>query len=175
MPSTEHLERAANVAIIIAAIACCAVWLHYGPNLSRSARPTPVGRPAAHAPGDVLPEAIAVSPDPHSRVLLMFVNSHCQYCTASMSFYQQLVKARDDRANPMRLIALSRERVDVLQSYLAAHGVRADGYLSIGEHTADKLALTPTLLLVDSERTIQRVWTGRLNEAAQREVLDLMN
>jgi len=175
MPSTENLERAANIAIIVAAIACCAVWLRYGPDLARSAPRAPVGRPATHAPGDVLPDAIAVSPDPNSRVLLMFVNSHCQYCTASMSFYQQLVKARDDRAHPIRLIALSRESVAVLQSYLSAHGVRADGYLSIGEHTAEKLALTPTLLLVDSERTIQRVWTGRLNEAAQREVLDLMN
>jgi hypothetical protein len=168
--SSTRLDKAANIAVIVAAMFTVVVyaraWL--------TASPPPRTAPAGYTVGEVLPPLDGVSYAASDRSLILFVSSGCHFCTESMPFYGTLVSTRNARNAHVALIALSRESPGDLQHYLAAHGVTLDRAISTAGRTDLKFLGTPTMVLVDRKGAIQQVWVGALQPDQQQQVLRML-
>ena len=98
--------------------------------------------------------------------LVMYVRSSCQFCTASMPFYNRVAAQRSKGA---RLVVIGPETEEQLRRYLTEHGLLVDQVVSV-QRGELRFAGTPTLLLLDAEGRIQRVWQGQLAAAQEGEV-----
>ena len=134
----------------------------------RSAPPVP-----DYVPGDTMPQAAKLELPEAEYRLLMFLRSTCGYCTASMPFYARLKGARDRSEGPVRLAAISAEPRSILSGYLATHSVSVDAEvaLSPAAFTEFRVRGTPTLVLIDRDNTVRKVWIGQLDPAQEAEVL----
>lgn len=95
---------------------------------------------------------LAVAP----ATLILWVNSRCGACTASMSFYRRLT-AQPHRT---RIVVMGRESVQRLRDYLAQFDVRPAQVISSDDPRL-KFAGTPTLALLGADSVVRSVWFGR--------------
>lgn len=159
MKTKLNLEAVTNVVILIAAVVLIGtlakMWL-------APAKPAPA--PAVrYVKGDTVPElpkAIATAYEGSDKALLVYVNSNCQYCSASMEFYAKLQAAAKAGAK-VPVVFVSRESVETTRRYLASHGLTSATAAELNSATAPKLQLTPTILLVSSTGAVLEQWTGK--------------
>jgi peroxiredoxin len=111
-------------------------------------------------------ESIGLNRAPNGPTLVMYVRSSCQFCTASMAFYNRVAKGKSESA---RLVVVGPEPEEQLRRYLAEHGLEADQVVSV-QRGLLRFAGTPTLLLLDPKGKIQRVWQGQLAAGQEGEV-----
>ena len=116
--------------------------------------------------GEDLRSVTVLRPLADQRLLLMWIQSTCRFCTGSMPFYRRI--AADDQRS-VRLVALGPEPEAVIRSYLAQHGVRADFVLTAPPDM--RLYSTPTLLLLTPGLKVSSVWKGQLS-AEQEHALE---
>jgi peroxiredoxin len=163
------LDKLANVCIIVAAVfvsvSYARAWfITPPPPVAGASRPS-------YAVGESVPVLGGVSYEAAGRSLVFFVNSGCHFCTASMPFYQSLVQRRNELKAPVQFVGASIEKETELRKYLDSHGVTLDRLATLGSRTDYKLALTPTLLLLDKTGKVQRMWTGALDQKQEQELL----
>lgn len=162
----DRIERAANVAILIATIAL--VVLVANDFLRRAGAAQTV--PPTFRIGDRFPSirGLNFASHPHGT-LVLFISSRCHFCSDSMPFYRHLVTARRQPTVSPSLIAVGYESAESLREYLSAHNVALDGEFELGDQVSE-LAATPTLVLVDASSRVLRVWTGELPPDEQADV-----
>lgn len=166
MSWSVRLERLVSIAIVLAAVAFIGthvrLWFH--------AHPSPSAPRPAYQSGDVVPAfAKLASTD---RVLILFVNSNCVYCTQSMPFYDRLNEALGN-SSELSIGATSRQSIDVTQSYLRTHAVDIQRVVNLGVDDASQLRLTPTVILAKRDGRVDKLWTGKLDAAGEEELLEL--
>jgi len=156
--SLRHaLDSIATAAMIVAA--GVVIWV----SASRKS-PQP---DAGYHPGDRFEQLADTQLDSTSETAIVFVNSSCSICTTSMPFYRRLVE-RNDRT---RVVIVSRESQVSLRAYLKRHAVEPHQMVSVGSANV-KFRGTPTILLVDSNGIVVRVWAGKLSPERETEVLN---
>jgi hypothetical protein len=162
----NKLEVAANIAVIVAAIA---VVLKFSGVMDRPAPPTS-GRDQIprYVAGDHMPSIGGLDLREAANTLLVVVNDDCKYCTEGMPFFKSLMERRNRERS--RVVVLSRDSETDLETYLSKHQFVPDGRISIADATL-KLHLTPTMLLVDGVGTVKQVWTGIPDANGKQEVL----
>jgi hypothetical protein len=173
-PSPDrHLERAANLAVIVAAIVCLASWLWFLVGRSGAAPVASERYQVGESLADV-PELGAIR---DGETLVVFVNSLCQICAESMPFYRALVQRNAARAAERRshIAFVSLEPIEILRAYAVANGLDDQDLISLPAGTAFKMTMVPTILLLDSSRVVKRVWTGRLSRFGEDEVLTVVD
>lgn len=182
MLSGRTLSGAVDLAIVVLALAV-AVQVSF----EVFDRVRPIGRaaprPITSAPaqeyeiGERLPATGAVDLSRTDHTFLLFLRSTCGYCTASMPFYAKVAEARRQSPISISLTALSSESERVLQDYLQRHNVSLDALVSLSPADSRQYRVrgTPTIMLVDREGVVRKVWTGQLAAEAEREVLDLIS
>src|SRR5262249_9646858 len=113
MKPRDLIERLANVAIIIAAAVFVVVQ---GRNFFASGTAAPGTPPAPYAVGGEAPVLEGVNYGQSSRTVVVFVNSGCHYCTASMPFYKTLIEQhKKAAARGVSLVAVSRDTMPDLE------------------------------------------------------------
>lgn len=152
------LDTVANVAVILAAVVTLWVTL-------RPARSTRVVSVPSYEIGQRVTGLDSLPKDSASLVLI--VQSRCRFCTASMGFYKKLQHSE----RSARIVVAGAEPEGVLRQYTSQHGFAPDQVLSYSAGTVHVRG-TPTLLLLDSNRTVLKIWQGQLDEAGEREVLE---
>lgn len=159
----QHVEFLANVAIIVVAVALCAVLV----NQYFFAGPTPPAqqRPAVGAK-IALPGVDLAAQD---KTLLLVLQKGCHYCSESAPFYQRLAREAADKAGQVKVVAVLPQAIDEGRSYLSELGVPA---LDVRQAQLGALSVggTPTLILV-SRGTVTDVWVGKLDAAGESQVL----
>ncbi|MBV9927220.1 MAG: hypothetical protein JOZ96_19540 [Acidobacteria bacterium] len=155
----QHVEFLANVAIIVVAVALCALLVN---QYLFAGAATQAARPAVGAKID-LP---GVDLSAQDKTLLLVLQKGCHYCSESAPFYQRLARAAADR---VKLVAVLPQAVEEGRGYLDELGVPAlevrqakPGALDVGG--------TPTLIMV-SRGTVTDVWVGKLDAAEESQVL----
>jgi peroxiredoxin len=111
-------------------------------------------------------EPIGVNLAPKGPTLVMYVRSNCEFCTASMAFYNRMTKGKSEGA---RVVVVGPEPEEQLRRYVAEHGLIADQVISV-QRGVLRFAGTPTLVLLDRDGRIRRVWQGQLAVAQEKEV-----
>jgi len=105
--------------------------------------------------------------------VVLFLNSHCRYCTDSSPFYRQLAALEREAHGRFSIIAASVEEVSATKEYLARNKIRIDRTIKV-PGSIPGVAGTPTLLLVDSEGVIHKSFFGRLTADGEARVRALI-
>jgi thiol-disulfide isomerase/thioredoxin len=155
----QHVEFLANVAIIVVAVALCAVlvrqYLFAG---AATQTPQPAVGAKINLPG--------VDLSAQDKTLLLVLQKGCHYCSESAPFYQRLAREAADR---VRLVAVLPQAVEEGRGYLSELGVPA---LDVRQAKLGSLEVggTPTLIMLN-RGTVTDVWVGKLDAAEESQVL----
>jgi hypothetical protein len=159
---TQKLEILVNVAIVLVAVALCAVlakqYLFTGP--SERTRGPEVGSKVELAGADLSGE---------DRALLLVLQKGCHFCTESGPFYQRLARAAASRGGRVKLYAVLPQVDADGRRYLDDLGVKVEQVLQARPGALD-VSGTPTLIMLQ-RGAVSDVWVGALPPAAEAEVL----
>ena len=115
--------------------------------------------------GDDLTSVSELKDFDDERWLLMWIQSTCQYCTASLPFYGTLAR---DGERSVRIVAAGVEPEDTIRQYLRENGIEVDRV--VGAPADVRLFATPTLLLVGRGLIVESVWVGQLTRDDEDQV-----
>lgn len=158
----QNVEFLANVAIIVVAVAICAVLVrHYVFPGTEPASPRPAVGSKIELPGVDLP--------PEGKTLLVVLQQGCRFCTESGPFYRKLAREVAARARGVKMIAVLPQDSDEGRRYLSTLGVPE---VEVRQASLEALGVagTPTLIMV-SGGTVSDVWVGKLDAAEESQVL----
>lgn len=150
------LESFANVAIVVAAVTVAGTWGHYYWNQDASSGPPyyELGERVGNVPELSLEDA--------ELTLLVYVNSECPACTASMPFHGRLLEQHRASDSIVRVVFASREDLMILRSYAAEHELDPPALASIPAGSPFKNIATPHILLVKRDGEVVGTWLGKL-------------
>lgn len=161
----RHIELVANIAIIIVAVLLCITLgkRFFGPSVQN-----PPSNEIAAGTSMSIPN---VDWSKSNRTLVLALQKDCNFCTESAPFYRALTSAAPSKA--IRLLAVLPQEESVAREYLKSVD------LQIGEVRQLPLSSinvrgTPTLILLNSSGTVIKSWVGKLPDAKQKEVLDML-
>ncbi|MET0647651.1 MAG: hypothetical protein ABW208_13625 [Pyrinomonadaceae bacterium] len=156
------VEFFANVAIIVVAVAICAVLVRQ--------YVLPGAEPASERPavGSKV-ELNGVDLSSGGKTLLIVLQEGCRFCTESGPFYQRLAREAATRAREVKVVAVLPQDPDEGRRYLSTLGV-PDVEVTQASLTALEVDGTPTLIMV-SDGTVSDVWVGKLDAAEESQVL----
>jgi len=158
--AAKWFEIAANVAIIVVAVVIVIVFVrNYFPASKASSPTIAIGARLKGQPVDW---------HDSQRNVVLVLSTTCHFCKESSGFYRKL--AEDCRSHARR-VAFFPQTPEEAQAYLRAEDVRVDE-IKHADFQSLQIGGTPTLLLVDSNGVVQKVWLGKLPEAKEKEVLD---
>jgi len=175
-----RFETAANVGIVLLCVCVCGDMAYR--HMLRPAQPLratagpvvpPNLRVQEYTPGDQVGGLANVDFRKAPRTLLLVVRSSCHYCKASMPFYRLLASASKSRIPGLRLIGVCTESEEACATFLRQEKLELDDTVAV-RPGALRIRGTPTLVLVDAEARVVKVWTGQLQDAKQREVLRIL-
>jgi hypothetical protein len=157
----KHLERIANVAIIVAVAVFLTLVIrgNFFPHT-----------PSAQSRSALVGKTISV-PGIHFSTqrdsLVLGLSTACHFCNESMPFYKGLV---GQLHGSLDVIAVLPQTKSEAEHYLKTAGLSEASVVSSSLDTIGIYA-TPTLLLVDSTGKVKSEWVGKLDDATQRKIL----
>jgi hypothetical protein len=158
----QNVEFLANVAIIVVAVAICAVLVrqYVFPGAEPEA-PRPAVGSKIELPG--------VDLSSNGKTLLLVLQQGCHFCTESGPFYQKLSREVATRAREVKLVAVLPQAMDEGRRYLDSLGVPD---VEVKQVSLKNLSVggTPTLIMVNNG-TVSDVWVGKLDAAGEAQVL----
>lgn len=158
----QKVEFLANVAIIVVAVAVCAVlFRQYAFHAAEPESPRPAVGSKVELPGVDLSSG--------GKTLLVVLQEGCRFCTESGPFYQRLAREVAARARGVKVVAVLPQDPDEGRRYLSTLGV-PDVEVKQASLTALGVGGTPTLIMV-SDGTVSDVWVGKLDAAEESQVL----
>jgi hypothetical protein len=158
--AVKWFEIAANVSIVIVAVVIVIVFV-------RNYFPASKASPLAIASGARLTGQPVNWHDSPKNVVLV-LSTTCHFCKESSGFYRKLV---EDCRSHARTVAFFPQTPEEAQAYLRAEDVQVDE-VKHADFQSLQIGGTPTLLLVDRNGVVQKVWLGKLSEVKEKEVLD---
>lgn len=133
-------------------------------------------RPAVHEPVAREHVVAAGTPDPFPvpasaavQSLCVVISTECRACTESLPFYRRLARAA---TADTELLFVGVEPEADLQAYLRRGGV---GGRVVSTARPLPLPGTPSIVLLDAARRVERSWAGRLSPDQERELIALVS
>lgn len=137
------------------AIAVAALVAVFRPQPTRETRAA-----GGYQPG----EAVDIRKIPvRGPTLLIATRSTCGFCTDSIPFWRTLAEF------PIVWLAVG-EDPTTNRKYLLDQGLQAEHVTTLADAGATKIGSTPTILLIDKDGVIKRVWVGLLAAEEQADV-----
>ena len=159
----NKVEVAANVVVILLAVVIGSVFL-----MDRFASRGPA--PNEVKTGDQLPFLHAYDWKAHDRTLVLALRSGCHFCEASMPFYRRLAKLEQTNQIGVHLIAVFPDDPIVVRQVVETQQLSIEVVAGF-ELGQVKVQATPTLMLVDEQGQVSKVWMGELPPAEEAEVI----
>lgn len=154
----RKIEIAANVGIVIVAILIVTVWIT---NFRKqAAEPGRIATGAKFAVTDVNWRG-------NGKTMVLALATTCHFCTESAGFYRELVQYCNSHNIPT--VAVFPQTAEEGRSYLAKEGVKIDDVRQASFSTI-QISGTPTLLLIDENGAVKRVWVGKLSPGEEKKV-----
>jgi hypothetical protein len=107
------------------------------------------------------------------KTVVFYLSSSCRYCTESGPYYRRLVANNLD-SNSFRFIAILPQPTEMSKDYLNRMNLSVN---DIFQAELDSIGVvgTPTIMLVNEFGVILNVWTGKLSNDGEREVLSVLS
>lgn len=160
----EKLEVVTNIMVIAGALVLGFVLYRSYTNHTSSV-------PEKPTVGTVLPALPGYSWDGRSQSLLLALRKGCHFCEDSLPFYRELLRAEKSGESKARLVAVLPD--PEMDATRFVHDAQLDVPM-IAPFQLQRLHVsgTPTLILVDGNGTVEKVWVGEQDAAGQQEIRD---
>ena len=159
----EKLEVVTNIVLIGLA---CVIGYHF-----LQARRTPENpSPASVKVGDQLPSLSAYDWKAHDRTLVLALKNGCRFCEESIPFYRKLAGLEKLNQIDAHLIAIFPDDPAAVRRLVKTQRLAVEAFPGI-ELSEVKVEGTPTLILVDRQGRVAKVWIGELAAAGQADVI----
>src|SRR6476620_1979401 len=142
----KKIEIAANVGIVIVAILAVTVWITN--SRKQAAEPGRIAVGTKFAINDVNWRG-------NGKTMVLALATTCHFCTESAGFYRELVQYCNSHNIPT--VAVFPQTADEGRSYLTNEGVKVNDVRQASFSTI-QVSGTPTLLLIDENGAVKRVW-----------------
>lgn len=163
-----RLDKAANIALIIACLLFIGT-LARNYYLSRTPDPnTELGIEKGELVK--LPEDASADRQSAPATMVLALSTHCDFCNASVPFYQKLAAFKNSSPARLRLATVMSEPKEEIEVYLKQQGIAADAVFSMPMSQIGVKG-TPTLLLLDGQNKLIESWVGQLNSQGESEVI----
>lgn len=165
---SAKLETAVNVMTLLTSIIVLGMigqrtWVS-------SHRPSP---PQLFREGERIPIFDGLDVSKVARTLVMVVRHDCRYCAESLPFYRTLSQSLSDN-NPVgsQLVIVTVDDLETAKQYVRDNQLNISAIVPVPPARRSELRVpgTPTLMLVDRDGRIQRMWVGTLDPTRQKEV-----
>ena len=103
--------------------------------------------------------------------LLLALSNQCRFCSESASFYKRLTAGV--ATDSVRVIAVLPQSIDIGREYLKSLDLSIEEIRQTPME-ALKVSGTPTLILVNEEGIVGKVWRGKLSAEKEAEVMALL-
>ena len=159
----EKLEVVTNIVLICLA---CVIGYQFW-----QARGSPENPPPAWVKvGDQLPSLPAYDWKAHDRTLVLALKNGCRFCEESIPFYRKLAELEKSNQIDAHLIAVFPDDLAAVSQLVETQQLAVEAFPGI-ELSQMKVEGTPTLILVDRQGRVSKVWIGELAEAGQADVV----
>jgi peroxiredoxin len=166
----NSLEILANLAIVLVALIVGAqavrTWTT-APSAAASASPAAARR--VYNPGEALPQLAPIDFARADRTVVLVLRKGCTYCDKSMPFYQKLLTGVRKVRPGVQVAVVSSDPVEVSREYLAGNQLDVNAIATSREL---KVPGTPTVIVVDKQGKVAKVWVGLLDMKQQQDVWD---
>ncbi len=159
----NKVEVAANVIVIVLAVVIGSVFL--------------TDRFASRGPGtnevkvgDQLAGLRAYNWKAHDRTLVLALRNGCHFCEDSMPFYRELAKLEQLNQIGAHLVAVFPDDPAVVRQVVETQQLTIEVVAGF-ELGQVKVQATPTVMLVDEQGRVSKVWMGELPAAEEAEVI----
>lgn len=159
----EKLEVVTNIVLIGLA---CVVAYHFLQARQTSQIPLPI----SPVIGDQLPSLPAYDWKAHDRTLVLVLKDGCRFCEESIPFYRKLAELGKSNHIDAHLIAVFPDDPAAVRRLVEAQRLALEVFPGI-ELSQLKVEGTPTLILVDRQGRVSKVWIGQLDAAGQADVV----
>jgi predicted DCC family thiol-disulfide oxidoreductase YuxK len=122
--------------------------------------------PSLYKVGERFPDVLGPVASGTEQTLVLWLNTKCKYCEESAELYRRL----GERRHRTRLVIVGSEPIDELRRYVTERRFAVDSVLSIPSGRT-KLSATPTILLISQDRTVRRVWMGKIVKPEDEQAL----
>jgi hypothetical protein len=168
MSFDKILERVTNVAILASVLGLATVLATGGFPAAKTAAPR-------YKVGETLQQLDSrVNFADSTKTVLLYTNSNCQFCQASIPFYKRLIARRDERRSRVPIVAIAKQPQQVLDDYLRLNGVQVDKAIELKDLSKFSMNSTPTLLVVDSKGVILDIWIGLIPSGDEEKALNVV-
>lgn len=157
----KKVEMAANIAIIFAALLVSFILVK-----SYWMKPASELHPSI-AKGQSL-NLKKLNWAPKKDTLILALSTNCHFCTESAPFYRRVVAA--SRKDGLPLVAVFPQSVEEARNYLSYQQLSFNEVLQAPLSNI-QVSGTPTLLLINQQGVVQRVWIGKLSAEQEKEAL----
>jgi len=158
----EKLEVVTNIVLIILA---CVIGYHFW-----QARRTPeIPPPISLKVGDQLPSLPAYDWKAHDRTLVLALKNGCRFCEESIPFYRKLAEMEKSNQIDAHLIAVFPDDPTAVRQLVETQRLAVEAFPGI-ELSQVNVDGAPTLILVDRQGRVSKVWIGELDAAGQADV-----
>jgi len=157
------LEIVTNLVVI--ALACV-----IGYRFWQSRRAPQYSPPDSIKVGDQLPTLATYDWKAHRRTLVLALRDGCHFCEASMPFYRKLADLEKSKQIDAHLVALLPDDPAVVRQLERTQQLAVEALPGV-DLSRVKVDGTPTLLLVDQQGRVSKVWIGQLAAPAEAEVI----
>lgn len=155
----QKLEAAANVAVIVIAVAVCVVFVRWYLGKRQP-------RFQGIKPGDRLHSDL-IGWGKHDRTLILAMRVGCAFCERSMPFYKRLADMERDGAIHVHIVAALPDDASAARAFLNAQGLTSIDFVPGIPLNRLDLAGTPTVILVDKDGLVLNVWLGLLSKRGE--------
>jgi hypothetical protein len=163
-PMFKKLEATANISLIAVSVLFGFILLKSQVFPNRSSQPPEL------SPGTRL-SLSGVDWKVRQRTLLLALSNQCHFCSESASFYKRLTVGVPKES--VRVIAVLPQSVDIGREYLKSLDLHVE---EIRQTPMEALNIrgTPTLILVNEDGVVGKVWRGKLSTEKEAEVMALL-
>jgi hypothetical protein len=104
------------------------------------------------------------------KTLVLAISANCSFCQASVPFYKNLASAIAANSG-VAIVAILPEGKNETHDFVEQIGSSIPAIT--GQNFRDlHISGTPTLLLLDSERRVEKIWMGKLSLEQEQELLE---
>jgi len=159
----EKLEVVTNIVLIGLA---CVIGYHFLQAHRTPENPPPISLKV----GDQLPSLPAYDWKAHERTLVLVLKNGCRFCEESIPFYRKLAELEKSNQTDAHLIAVFPDDPAAVRQLLETQRLAVEAFPGV-ELTQLKVEGTPTLILIDRQGRVSKVWVGELEAAGQADVV----
>jgi hypothetical protein len=168
---SKALNLAANACLLVAAGTLgVTVWYKY---FHHQTVPQPITASLLVQAGSIAPPITGISYASHEQSLLLFLSTTCRYCEDSVPFYNKLQGVALRSNDKWNVIGMFSQPGGLVTEFKARVNLEAKVVPGV-EFRRFGVKSTPTVLLVDRQGVVKRVWVGasRASESAILAALD---